>query len=374
MALQPVTAKELAKKILTNEEVFLLDVRKEEDYNDWSIQGRNVRSMNIPYQQLENETENIKEQLPSYQTIYVVCARGISSQKGVEMLEESGVRNITYVEGGMRAWSEHLEPEKIGDLSDGGDIYQFIRLGKGCLSYMIISNGEATVIDPVRMTDTYKNFAAEKNASIGMVLDTHLHADHISGGKTLADQTEATYYFPPKDDEGLTFDYHSLKDGTSLAVGNSIEISAFYSPGHTIGSMSLIADNQYLMTGDTLFIASIGRPDLAGKAGEWVDDLRETLYERYQNVSDDLIVLPAHFGKMEEINDDGTVQSPLKKLYQNNDLLQVDDAERFKHLVTDNLPPQPNSHETIRKTNMGQNKPDKDERREMEVGPNRCAV
>lgn len=374
MALQPVTSKELAEKILGNEEVFLLDIRKEEDYSDWSIQGRNVRSMNIPYKQLENETEEIKEQLPTDRNVYVVCARGVSSQKGVEMLEEAGVSNITYLEGGMRAWSEHLEPRKIGDLTDGGELYQFIRIGKGCLSYMLISRGEAAVIDPVRMTETYKNFAAEKKVTISAVLDTHLHADHISGGKMLADQTEAPYYFPPKDDEGLTFDYHALKDGTSVTIGDSVEIDAFYSPGHTIGSMSLIADNQYLLTGDTLFISSIGRPDLAGKAGEWVDDLHETLYERYENVSGDLIVLPAHFGKMEEINDNGTVQSRLKNLYQNNDLLQVDDAERFKHLVTDNLPPQPNSHETIRKTNMGQNKPDQDERREMEVGPNRCAV
>lgn len=374
MTLQPITAKEIAQKILANEKVFLLDVRKEEDYNDWSIQGRNVDSMNIPFKKLEDETEDVKQQLPEDQPIYVVCARGISSQKGVEILEEAGVKNITYLEGGMTAWSEHLEPMKIGDLSDGGELYQFLRIGKGCLSYMILSNGEASVIDPVRMTETYKNFAEEKNAAIRTVLDTHLHADHISGGKTLAEQSGAAYYFPSKDDEGVTFNYHTLEDGTTIIVGDSVEISAYYSPGHTIGSTSLIVDHQYVMTGDTLFIASIGRPDLAGKANDWVYDLRQTLYDRYEDLPQKLIVLPAHFGQMKEINEDGTVQRRLGDLYQKNDLLRVEDEERFRHLVTDHLPPQPNSHEAIRQTNMGKDNPKEDERREMEVGPNRCAV
>lgn len=374
MALKPITVQELAQKILANEDVFLLDIRKEEDYNDWSIQGRNIGSVNIPFKQLENETEDIKKQLPVNQTTYVVCAKGISSQKGVEILEEAGVKNITYLEGGMTAWSEHLEPMKIGDLTGGGELYQFIRIGKGCLSYMVMANGEAAVIDPVRMTATYKNFAEENNTVIKYVLDTHLHADHISGGKTLAEQTEAEYYFPPKDDEGLTFNYSKLEDGTTITVGSSIEISAFYSPGHTIGSTSLIVDNKYLMTGDILFIDSIGRPDLAGKADDWVDDLRQTLYGRYEDLSKDLIALPAHFGEMKEINDDGTVQDELENIYQKNDRLQEEDEEKFRHLVMDNLPPQPNSHEKIRNTNMGKNNPEEDERREMEVGPNRCAV
>ncbi|MFZ3577803.1 MBL fold metallo-hydrolase [Virgibacillus sp. DJP39] len=374
MALQPLTAKDIAQKILANEEVFLLDIRKEEDYSDWAIQGRNVRSMNIPYNLLKNGVDDVKEQLPEDQTIYVVCAKGISSQNGVEILQDAGVQNITYLEGGMTAWSEHLEPMKIGNLSDGGELYQFLRIGKGCLSYMVVANGEAAVVDASRMIDTYIDFANQKNIDIKYVLDTHLHADHISGGKTLAEQTGGRYYFPPKDDNGLTFDFNKLEDGTKIIVGGSVEINAFYSPGHTIGSTSFIVDKKYLMTGDILFIESIGRPDLAGKADDWVDDLRRTLYESYHDLSQDLDVLPAHFGAMEEINEDGTVYAKLEELYQMNDHLKVEDEKEFRHLVTDNLPPQPNSHEEIRNTNMGKVNPNQDERREMEVGPNRCAV
>ena len=74
----------------------------------------------------------------------------------------------------MKAWSEHLEPVKVGDLKDGGEIYQFVRVGKGCLSYMVVSNGEAAIIDATRMTDVYIEFAEEIGAKITHVFDTHL--------------------------------------------------------------------------------------------------------------------------------------------------------------------------------------------------------
>ncbi len=375
MAMKPLTVKELAQKILNKEDVFLLDIRKEEDFEGWSIEGESVQSLNIPFTQLKNGVEDVKPKLPDNQPIYVVCAKGISSQNAVELLKEAGVQDITYLEGGMTAWSEHLEPVKVANLKGGGELYQFLRIGKGCLSYVVAANGEAAVIDANRMIGEYKSFAEEKGLTIKHVFDTHLHADHISGGKTLADETGASYWFPPKDDDGLTYEYNQLEDGTDVQLGDqTVTISAFYSPGHTIGSTSLIVDQQFLLTGDILFVESIGRPDLAGKAEDWVDDLRKTLYDRYKELSQELIVLPSHFGKMEEINDDGTVQAKLDELYDKNDRLQVKDAEEFRHVVTDNLPPQPNSHEQIRKTNMGQQQPDQGERREMEVGPNRCAV
>src|SRR5699024_11407462 len=117
--------------------------------------------------------------------------------RGVEILEEARVMNITYLEGGMEAWSEHLEPMKIGELSNSGVLYQFLRIGKGCLSYMIISNGEAAVIDPVRMTDTYTNFAEANNAAPSPDLDTHLHPAPIYSGSTFEVQSNAVSIFPP---------------------------------------------------------------------------------------------------------------------------------------------------------------------------------
>ena len=99
-----------------------------------------------------------------------------------EMLSDAG-REVAYLEGGMKSWSMYLEPIKVGDLDHGGELYQFVRLGKGCLSYMVISDGEAAIIDAVRFTDVFTNFAKEKGVEIKHVFDTHLHADHISGGR-----------------------------------------------------------------------------------------------------------------------------------------------------------------------------------------------
>src|SRR5699024_11880954 len=93
--------------------------------------------------------------------------------------------------------------------------------------------------------DIYKRFADEKNVSIAYTIDTHLHADHISGGRRLAEETGGMYHLPPKDAEEVTFDYAPLEEGTDIVVGSTtIKVQPLYSPGHTIGSTSLIIDNQ----------------------------------------------------------------------------------------------------------------------------------
>ncbi len=128
------------------------------------------------------------------------------------------------------------------------------------------------------------------------------------------------------------------------------------------------------MTGDILFIDSIGRPDLAGLAEDWVGDLCDSLYNTYRDLSPELIVLPAHFMIIEELNTDGSVAEKLSILLANNHGLNIDDEATFRKMVTENLPPQPNAYQDIRETNMGKQTPDLETQREMEVGPNRCAV
>ncbi|PZX05668.1 glyoxylase-like metal-dependent hydrolase (beta-lactamase superfamily II) [Psychrobacillus insolitus] len=374
MTLTKWTAAEVAKKVINNEELFILDVRNADAFADWKIEGHQFEYLNIPYFELLDGVEEILSDIPTDQPLLVVCAKEGSSVMIAEMLTEAG-RDAGYLEGGMKSWSEHLEPIKVSNLTNGGELYQFVRLGKGCLSYMVISNGEAAIVDATRMTDVFINFAASKQAKITHIFDTHLHADHISGGRQIAAQTGATYYLPPKDAEEVVFDYAPLVVGTEVKIGNTtIAIQAIYSPGHTIGSTSFIVDNHYLLTGDILFIDSIGRPDLAGLAQDWVRDLRETLYNRYRELSNELIVLPAHFMIIDELNANGTVSKPLGDLFAENHGLNIEDEETFRSMVTDNLPPQPNAYQEIRQVNMGKITPTGEEQTEMEIGPNRCAV
>ncbi|TMN22948.1 MBL fold metallo-hydrolase [Lentibacillus cibarius] len=372
---QSMTTNELARRVINREETLILDVRNTDEFDDWKIEGDSVDVINEPYFNLLDGVETLSEKINKDQEIIVVCAKGGSSKMVAEMMEEAGFTNVYDLEGGMKAWSEHLEPVKIADLNDGGSLYQFVRLGKGCLSYMAISENEAAVIDANRMTDIYERFAGKKGVTIKHTIDTHLHADHISGGRQLAERTDGTYHLPPKDADDVTFNYTPLEEGNDITVGSTtIRVQPLYSPGHTIGSTSIIIDDQYLLTGDILFVKSIGRPDLAGKADDWVGDLRETLYSRYKALSDDLVVLPAHYSFVEELGEDGSVKAQLGDLYQRNEGLQVDDENEFRTMVTKNLPPQPNEYENIRKTNMGKIAPEEEKQREMEIGPNRCAV
>lgn len=374
MTVIKMTAAEVARKVIENKELFILDVRNKDAFEDWKIEGHSFDYLNIPYFDLLDGVDEILPKLPTDKEVLVVCAKEGSSLMVADMVSEAG-RDVSYLEGGMKSWSSFLEPIKVGDLTGGGELYQFVRLGKGCLSYMVISEGEAAIIDAVRFTDVFTNFANEKNVAIKHVFDTHLHADHISGGRHIAEETGAIYYLPSKDAEEVIFDYTPLEDGLTVRIGASqIEASALYTPGHTIGSTSFIVDSKYLLTGDILFIDSIGRPDLAGLAEDWVGDLHETLYRRYRELAEDLIVLPAHFMIIDELNEDGTVAKRLGDLFAENHGLNIESEEEFRHTVTDNLPPQPNAYEQIRQVNMGNVKPDNDEQIEMEIGPNRCAV
>lgn len=374
-ALTLMTPHELTQIVTGQEELFILDVRNETEFNDWKIEGENIEIINIPYFDLLDGVDPALERIPNGKRLLVVCAKEGSSQFIGEQIVEAGRENVYYLEGGMKLWSEHLEPVKVGDLKSGGEIYQFVRIGKGCLSYMAISEGEAVVIDTARMIQPYIDFAESKGVQIKHVLDTHLHADHISGGRELSKKVGASYWLPPKDADEVTYPYHKLEENGDLQIGNGkVNVHPIYTPGHTIGSTSFLIDDQYLLTGDILFVASIGRPDLAGKAEDWVSDLRHSLYGLYGSMPEQLVVLPAHFGKVTELDQQGKVSAKLGDLFQQNPGLNISDETEFRTTVTENLPPQPNAYQEIRQTNMGKINPDEEQQREMEIGPNRCAV
>jgi glyoxylase-like metal-dependent hydrolase (beta-lactamase superfamily II) len=373
MSIKMISVKDVVKKILQDERLYILDVRPKESFDDWKVEGKNVEVINLPSNELLEKIDTVMEKVPKGENLYVICAKGKSSLKAAEKIVQEGYNNIYSIDGGMRAWSEHLEPIKVGDLKNGGVLYQFVRIGKGCLSYLIISNGKGAIIDTNRMLEPYEEFLTNYSIELTHVFDTHLHADHISGGRRIAEKLGATYYLPPKDAGEVTFQHQPIEDGDEVKVGDST-IKAIYSPGHTIGSTSFIVDDQYLMTGDILFVDSIGRPDLVGKAEDWVGDLRNTLYERYKELADDLLVLPAHYMGIKEMNDDGSVFEKLGVLYKENHGLNIHDETEFRKAVTDNLPPQPNSYEEIRLLNMGKLNRQEEEQSEMEIGPNRCAI
>ncbi|WP_299106271.1 rhodanese-like domain-containing protein [uncultured Winogradskyella sp.] len=177
------------------------------------------------------------------------------------------------------------------------------QLYTGCLAqgaYYIESEGEVAIIDPLREVQQYIDKAEANNSKIKYILETHFHADFVSGHVDLAKETGATIVFGP----GATTDYaiHSATDGEELKVGN-ITIKVLHTPGHTLESACylLIDENgkdYALFSGDTLFLGDVGRPDLAIKSDLTKEDLAGMLFDSLRNkimtLADDVIVYPAH--------------------------------------------------------------------------------
>ncbi|MGM9974514.1 MAG: rhodanese-like domain-containing protein, partial [Clostridiaceae bacterium] len=130
MSIRKVNAQEITKKVFNKENLFILDVRNNNEFKDWKIEGQNFTHLNVPYFDLLDGIDDIKDKLPKDEELLVVCAKEGSSVMVAEMLDEAGFK-ASYLEGGMKSYSEYLEPVKIADLKDGGELYQFVRIGKG---------------------------------------------------------------------------------------------------------------------------------------------------------------------------------------------------------------------------------------------------
>lgn len=173
----------------------------------------------------------------------------------------------------------------------------------GCLAeaaYYIESKGEAVVIDPLRETEPYLERAKADGAEIKFVLETHFHADFVSGHLDLAKQTGATIVFGPT--AVPNFNAHIAKDGEVIKVGD-VSIVVLHTPGHTMESTTYLLRDESgkdyaLFTGDTLFLGDVGRPDLAIKTDLTREDLAGFLFDSLRNkimpLGDDVIVYPGH--------------------------------------------------------------------------------
>ncbi|MCB9165338.1 MAG: MBL fold metallo-hydrolase [Flavobacteriales bacterium] len=222
----------------------------------------------------------------------------------------------------------------------------------GCLAqgaYYIESNGEAAIIDPLRETAPYLERAGRSDAKIKYVLETHFHADFVSGHVDLARKTGATIVYGPT--AKPSFDAHIATDGEELKVGK-LTIKVLHTPGHTMESTTylLIDENgkpHSIYTGDTLFIGDVGRPDLAQKAGSITQEdlagyLYDSLHNKIMTLPDEVIVYPAHgAGSACGKNMSKETSDTLGNQKRTNYALKAASKEQFIQEVTDGLLPPP---------------------------------
>ena len=222
----------------------------------------------------------------------------------------------------------------------------------GCLAqgaYYIESNGEAAIVDPLREVQPYIDLANERGATIKYVLETHFHADFVSGHLTLSEKTGAPIVFGPN--AAPDFDTHMATDGERLTLGD-VEIEVLHTPGHTMESTTYLLRNEdghphAMFTGDTLFLGDVGRPDLAQKSELTIEDLAGHLYDSLRNklmtLPDDTIVYPGHgAGSACGKNMSKETVGTLGDQKANNYALRADmTKEEFVKEVTDGLLPPP---------------------------------
>ncbi len=369
----------LKSRIDAGEELTLLDARMNSDYDEWRIDGENVTSINVPYFEfLEDDIdEDVLERIPADREVTVLCAKGGASEFVAGTLAERGY-DVNHLEDGMNGWARIYEAVEVADYDGAGTLLQYQRPSSGCLGYLLYDDGEAAIIDPLRaFTDRYLADADDLGVELEYALDTHVHADHISGVRDLDDDGVEGVIPDAAVDRGVTYadELTRAEDGDTFEVGDAT-IETVYTPGHTTGMMSYLVDDSLLATGDGLFIESVARPDLEegdDGAPDAARMLYESLQERVLTLDDDTLVGGAHFSDAAEPADDGTYTAPIGQLVEEMDALTMDE-EAFVELILSDMPPRPANYEDIIATNLGQNEVDDEEAFTLELGPNNCAA
>jgi glyoxylase-like metal-dependent hydrolase (beta-lactamase superfamily II)/rhodanese-related sulfurtransferase len=356
---------DLRETLSRGDPVFILDVRTPEEFAGWHIPG----AVNVPIDRVEADPDSVP--VPTDRPVVAVCAHGNRSARATALLRCRGVdaRNLV---GGMVGWNGVYEAVTVPVGLPGVEVIQVRRPGKGCLSYLIRVGSAAVAVCPTVHVGEFIRLAAEREAKIVAVLDTHLHADHVSGARELAARTGAALLLSGR--EPYEFDgFVPIDDGFELPLAGGISLFTLLTPGHTPGSITFRLGDAALFTGDTLFIESIGRPDLRDNAEAQARQLYRTYAERLSGLPAGMRVLPAHFGEAVAYRWGEPVADRLGAVLDRLPVIRLGEAD-FVREVLARLPEQPPNFRTIQAINRSGVVPDPAEVAELEAGPNRCAV
>ncbi len=369
----------LKARIDAGEAVTLLDTRMTGDYDEWRIDGESVESINVPYYEFLDEDidDEVLESIPDDRDVTVLCAKGGASEFVAGTLAERGY-DVDHLEDGMNGWARIYERVEVTGYDGPGTLYQYQRPSSGCLGYLLVDGDEAAVVDPLRaFTDRYLDDADDLGVDLVYALDTHIHADHISGVRDLDDRGVTGVIPENAVPRGVTYadDLETAADGDEFVVGDAT-VETVYTPGHTTGMTSYLLGDGLLATGDGLFVESVARPDLEeGDEGapEAARMLYESLQERVLTLPEDTLIGGAHFSDAADPAVDGTYTAPVGDLVQRMDALTVAEDD-FVETVLADMPPRPANYEDIIATNLGQQAADDEEAFTLELGPNNCAA
>ena len=361
-----ITPLDLADRLAAGEAMTLLDVREEAD---WTIEAPSATTLHISADQVLDDPATVARDLSG--PVAVLCNRGVTARTVAPRLRELGV-DARVVAGGMRGWIATLAARPVDLGIDGLEVRQVQRPGRGCLSYVLAAGGRALVVDPAPDADFYVALADQLGAVVADVVDTHLHADHLSGARALADATGAVLRLPAGAlERGVAYAdrVEPLRDGDLVELGD-VGVQAIALPGHTSDMTGLLVGGRALVAGDSLFADGIARPDLqqgdpAG-ARAMARTLHATLHDRVLALGDDIVLLPCHTHP--GVNA-AAIAPRLADVRTAVDMLAIDDPAEFAETLLSGMPPRPANYEAIIAVNAGREPFDGD----LESGGNSCS-
>ncbi len=361
------------------EPVQVLDIRAPESAAAGALElPPPARYLNVPGSRLVAAGDPARVGLDRSRPVAVVCALGHSSRQVTLYLNQRGFQARSVV-GGMARWATTQVARELAPPHGFDRLVQVDRVAKGALGYVVVADGEALLVDVPHDPGRYLDEAERAGARVVAVADTHCHADYFSGGPGLARELGVPYYLHPED----AIDPYEGRPGkvpfTPLAAGQTIGVGAarvevVHTPGHTAGSVCLRLGDGAVLTGDFLFVASIGRPDLAGRCAEWTALLWQSLERARAEWPDGLEILPAHYAEARERRADLAVASPFGSLRRDNPGLAFTDEDAFAAWVAARCTRFPEAYRRIKSANLGLERISEAEARELESGKNQCAL
>jgi glyoxylase-like metal-dependent hydrolase (beta-lactamase superfamily II) len=377
--LPQIAPQELAERLDRGEPLQVLDVRAPDKVE----RGRIVLGSELAFHAHPNSKlfalpDVSALHLDSTRPIAVVCGHGNSSKKATAFLRERGYEAYSVM-GGMAAWETVYVARQLSPTPSLSHVVQLDRVGKGALSYVLVSDGDAVVVDPGRHLERYDALLTELRGIPAAVLDTHIHADYLSGARAAAARWQVPYFLHP-DDAVSPYDqtpgkltYQALRDGDTIAFGRAT-LRAAHVPGHTLGSIALLADDGLALTGDFLFVKSVGRPDLAGQSASWAKLLWQSLERARQTWPGELLVLPAHYASEGERRADRAVAARFDVISATNPAAAIQDERVFLQWIADHATNFPDAYRPIKEANLGLVELTEADAEVLESGSNQCAV
>ncbi len=368
-------AAELYQWLSEGRDIQVVDVRNAKDFSRFHIEApRPFPLVNVPYFDFMEDEAGSVGRVPRERPVRIVCAQEGSAKYVAEILDQHGFPEVGYLEGGIKSWGNLLVPRSLAS-EDDWSLHQFIRPGKASCSYALLAGTEMIVFDPSRAVDFYLGYAEQHGCMLSATCETHLQADYIAGSRILASRTGARFYGHQGDFAGTKIDFIPLSDGMEIGPAAGPSVRVLHTPGHTPGSTSFIIDERYFLSGDTVFLDSIGRPDLGGKMEEWVKLLHATIRRVATELDENLIVLPAHFISWGEADEQLRFARNLGQVKRaNRHIFELTDETAFTDFIRNNMRPQPPEYTTIRMVNANLRHEDDDQLEVLDLGKNECAA